>query len=189
MADDDMVSGGDARSRGRLLLAEDNAVNQRVACLMVERMGFEMPVMDGYEAAAAIRRMEPEGRRLPIIALTASALESDRQRCLAVGMDAHVAKPIQRDALAHALDRFGRSSHPPDRGRRRWRIAQGTLEWRRHYPGRVTRLARRSPSRARRARVRVLTWISRSPRSHISSIAASNALASPARACAARRLA
>ena len=123
---------GPAR-RGRLLLAEDNAVNQRVACLMVERLGFEvdvvangqaavaavaaghydavlmdcrMPVMDGYEAAAAIRRMEPEGSRLPIIALTGSALESDRQRCLAVGMDGHVAKPVQLDTLAAALDRF-----------------------------------------------------------------------------------
>ena len=142
MADDDTAFNTPAarprpahggQSRGRLLLAEDNAVNQRVACLMVERMGFEvdvvgngqaavaavatgrydavlmdcrMPVMDGYEAAAAIRRMEPEGSRLPIIALTGSALESDRQRCLAVGMDGHVAKPIQLDALAHALDRF-----------------------------------------------------------------------------------
>jgi two-component system sensor histidine kinase/response regulator len=142
MADDEGASGApaprpgsahDGRPRGRLLLAEDNAVNQRVACLMVERMGFEvdvvgngqaavaavatgrydavlmdcrMPVMDGYEATAAIREMGPEGHRLPIIALTASALESDRQRCLAVGMDGHVPKPIQFDVLAGALDRF-----------------------------------------------------------------------------------
>jgi two-component system, sensor histidine kinase and response regulator len=142
MADDEGASSTPAprpgpahggRPRGRLLLAEDNAVNQRVACLMVERMGFEvdvvgngqaavaavatgrydavlmdcrMPVMDGYEATAAIRKMEPEGRRLPIIALTGSALESDRQRCFAVGMDGHVPKPVRYDALAGALDRF-----------------------------------------------------------------------------------
>jgi CheY-like chemotaxis protein/HPt (histidine-containing phosphotransfer) domain-containing protein len=116
-----------------LLLAEDNTVNQRVACLMVERMGFEievvgdgqaavaavatgrydavlmdcrMPIMDGFEATAAIRSMEADGRRIPIIALTGSALESDRRRCLAVGMDGHVAKPIQLDELAQALDQF-----------------------------------------------------------------------------------
>jgi two-component system, sensor histidine kinase and response regulator len=143
MADDEEASNTpaprSAPARGRVLLAEDNAVNQRVACLMLERLGFEvdvvgngqaavaavaagrydavlmdcrMPVMDGYEAAVAIRRMERAGRRLPIIALTGSALESDRQRCLAVGMDAHLAKPVQLDALADALDRFVGAPRP-----------------------------------------------------------------------------
>jgi signal transduction histidine kinase/CheY-like chemotaxis protein len=120
----------------RLLLAEDNPVNQRVATAMLERMGFEldivsdgaaavdaaatgryqavlmdchMPVMDGFEATAAIRRNEPDGTRLPVIALTASAFESDQQQCLDAGMDDHVAKPIQRAALARALAR-----HLPD---------------------------------------------------------------------------
>ncbi len=124
---------GDGTHRGRVLLAEDNQVNQRVACLMLERMGFavdvvgdgqaavaavltgrynavlmdcHMPVMDGFEAAAAIRRAESAGPRLPILALTASVLESDQRRCLAAGMDGHIAKPIRREALADALDQF-----------------------------------------------------------------------------------
>jgi signal transduction histidine kinase/CheY-like chemotaxis protein len=123
----------DRRFAGRLLLAEDNKVNQRVAQLMLEQMGFavdvvpngaaavdavaagrydavlmdcQMPVMDGYEATRTIRRTEPDGERLPIIALTASALESDRERCLAAGMDDHVAKPIRPESLERALSSF-----------------------------------------------------------------------------------
>src|SRR5436309_15960092 len=94
---------------GRVLLAEDNAVNQRVASLMLGRLGLDvdvvddgaaavsavasgdydavlmdcqMPVMDGFEATRAIRRAEADGRRLPIIALTGSVLQTDRDRCL-----------------------------------------------------------------------------------------------------------
>jgi signal transduction histidine kinase/DNA-binding response OmpR family regulator len=133
---------GEGRRHGRLLLAEDNEVNQRVACLMLERMGFavdvvgdgqaavaavmagrydavlmdcQMPVMDGFEATAAIRLAAPAGPRLPIIALTASALESDQRRCLAAGMDAHVAKPVRFDELAAVLERFVRkvAAEPP----------------------------------------------------------------------------
>jgi signal transduction histidine kinase/DNA-binding response OmpR family regulator/HPt (histidine-containing phosphotransfer) domain-containing protein len=132
----------DGSRTGRLLLAEDNAVNQRVASLMLEQLGFtvdvvgdgqaavdaaragvydavlmdcQMPVMDGFEATAAIRRHEGDGRRLPIIALTASALESDQQRCLDAGMDGHVAKPIRFEALGEALDRFvhAAAAEPP----------------------------------------------------------------------------
>jgi two-component system, sensor histidine kinase and response regulator len=118
-----------------VLLAEDNQVNQLVARLMLERMGYavevvgdgaaavtaaatgrydvvlmdcQMPGMDGFEATVAIRREEPAGRRLPIVALTASALQSDQQHCLEAGMDAHVAKPIQLEALAQVLDRLAR---------------------------------------------------------------------------------
>src|SRR6266545_1671404 len=137
---------GDGTHRNRMLLAEDNQVNQRVACLMLERMGFavdvvgdgqaavaavltgrydavlmdcHMPVMDGFEAAAAIRRAESAGPRLPILALTASVLESDQRRCLAAGMDGHVAKPIRREALADALDQFLRNdpAAPPTTAR------------------------------------------------------------------------
>jgi signal transduction histidine kinase/DNA-binding response OmpR family regulator len=136
----------DGAPRGQVLLAEDNEVNQRVARLMLERMGYavevvgdgqaavtaaatgrydavlmdcHMPRMDGFEATEAIRRAEPAGRRLPIIALTASVLESDQQRCLAAGMDTHVAKPIRFEALADVLEQLvrgvqaGPSETPP----------------------------------------------------------------------------
>jgi len=123
-------------SRGRLLIAEDNAANQQVARAMLEQMGFaidvvadgvaavaaaatgrydavlmdcQMPTMDGFEATAAIRATEANGDRLPIIALTASALESDRERCFAAGMDAHVSKPLRVEALVRALDPFLRN--------------------------------------------------------------------------------
>jgi PAS domain S-box-containing protein len=122
-------AGGPGR---RVLIVEDNEVNQRVAAALVERMGYvatvvgdgvaalealdrhpydvvlmdcQMPRMDGYEATAEIRRRQGEGHT-PIIAMTASAMASERDRCLAVGMDDHVPKPIRRDALEAALRRW-----------------------------------------------------------------------------------
>jgi signal transduction histidine kinase/ActR/RegA family two-component response regulator len=117
--------------RLRVLLAEDNQVNQKLAGLLLERLGHEvltavdgaqvlqvlerepvdvvlmdmqMPVMDGLQATLAIRRREREaGGHLPIVALTANALSGDRERCLAAGMDAYLAKPIQKDELARVL--------------------------------------------------------------------------------------
>ena len=68
-----------------------------------------MPEMDGYEATAAIRRAEPDGTHVPIIAMTAGALPADRQRCLAAGMDDHIAKPLMPADLAAALDRWASS--------------------------------------------------------------------------------
>jgi signal transduction histidine kinase/ligand-binding sensor domain-containing protein/DNA-binding response OmpR family regulator len=124
-----------APDRGlRLLLAEDNPVNQRVATRMLEKRGcvvavvdngqaavdrvlteafdallidVQMPVLDGLEAAARIRRDEQEhGRpRLPIIAMTAHAMRGDRERCLEAGMDDYVSKPIRTAELYAALDR------------------------------------------------------------------------------------
>jgi len=118
----------------RILLAEDNVVNQRVAVGLLKKRGHEiivvkngreaveafstlpfdlilmdvqMPEMDGLEAAVAIRALEkPNGRRTPIIALTARALTDDRSRCLAAGMDAHLTKPFnpqQLEVLMHEL--------------------------------------------------------------------------------------
>jgi signal transduction histidine kinase/DNA-binding response OmpR family regulator len=122
-----------ANFRGRVLLAEDNAVNQRVATATLERLGFavdvvgdgaaavaaaarteydavlmdcQMPVMDGYAATAEIRRNEGAGKRVLIIALTASALESDRERCFTAGMDDHLAKPVRPEALSAVLERW-----------------------------------------------------------------------------------
>jgi two-component system, sensor histidine kinase and response regulator len=119
-----------------VLLAEDNGVNQFVARKMFNLMGcpFEivangqlaleavqgggydivlmdcqMPVLDGYAATRAIRRWEAEqadGRRVPIIALTANALVGDADLCLAAGMDDHLPKPYTRDQLASTMARW-----------------------------------------------------------------------------------
>jgi two-component system, sensor histidine kinase and response regulator len=67
----------------------------------------QMPGLDGYETAAAIRRGENSGRRVPIIALTANSSEEDRDKCLAHGMDDYLGKPLQIAALAKALERWG----------------------------------------------------------------------------------
>jgi CheY-like chemotaxis protein len=76
-------------------------------------MDCHMPIMDGFEVAATIRRSEPNGTRLPIIALTASAFESDKRRCLDVGMDEHIAKPVRTEALAEVLTRFVSADRGP----------------------------------------------------------------------------
>ncbi len=118
-----------------ILLVEDNASNQMIgqhflqslgcrvtlaingkeALDLMERKKFalilmdcQMPLMDGYEATTRIRRLERDGKlqRAPIVALTASAMQGDRERCLAAGMDDYLAKPLKKDALVHVLTRF-----------------------------------------------------------------------------------
>ncbi len=118
---------------GRLLVAEDNLINQKVVVAMLSTAGYcvdtvlngaeavqaaangaydailmdcQMPVLSGYEATVAIRAQEGCGRRTPIIALTASARREDRERCLAGGMDDYLAKPLSKDALMAMLGRF-----------------------------------------------------------------------------------
>ncbi|NUM56103.1 MAG: response regulator [Candidatus Hydrogenedentes bacterium] len=117
----------------RVLLAEDNAVNQKVALLMLERLGCsvdvagngkeavsmvqrnaydlvfmdcQMPEMDGYEATGEIRRAQAESERIPIVAMTANAMQGDRERCIESGMDDYISKPINPDAIRAVLRRF-----------------------------------------------------------------------------------
>jgi two-component system sensor histidine kinase/response regulator len=120
------------QKRLRILMAEDNAVNQRVGAAMLRKRGHEvvlagdgcealealekgpfdlvlmdvqMPNMDGFEATSRMRLREKEsGRRLPIIALTAHAMNGDRERCLAAGMDGYVTKPLQLVELSRVID-------------------------------------------------------------------------------------
>jgi len=116
--------------RLRILIAEDNVVNQKVAKRLLERMGHQvdlagdgeqavtavgeseydvvlmdcqMPIMDGYTAARAIRSLSG-GRMLPIIAMTANAMVEDRQRCLDAGMDDYLSKPISLERLHDLLE-------------------------------------------------------------------------------------
>ncbi|MDB5338519.1 MAG: domain S-box [Planctomycetaceae bacterium] len=117
----------------KLLLAEDNAVNQRVAVKMLEKLGHtvqvagngqlalnalendtfdvvfmdvQMPVMDGLQAVAVLRERELNtGRHVPVIAMTAHAMTGDRERCLSTGMDDYVSKPIDQQELAAVLHR------------------------------------------------------------------------------------
>jgi signal transduction histidine kinase/CheY-like chemotaxis protein len=126
---------GAARVR-RVLLAEDNPVNVEVAKAMLESLGLQaqvaqnglqaleaaratrfevvlmdcqMPVMDGFAATAAIRRQEQEAgrpRTLPIIAITANALQGDREACLAAGMDDYLSKPFTQAELAGVIGRW-----------------------------------------------------------------------------------
>jgi PAS domain S-box-containing protein len=117
----------------RILVAEDNPVNQKVAVKILERLGYrvevadngqeavdacartgydallmdcQMPIMDGFVATAKIREQEGEKRRTPIVAMTASAMAGDRERCLAAGMDDYVSKPISPESISEVLRRW-----------------------------------------------------------------------------------
>jgi CheY-like chemotaxis protein len=116
----------------RILLAEDNVVNQKVALRMLERMGYRadvvangleviealarqfydvilmdvhMPEMGGLEATRRICQQWPTTRRPRIIAMTANAMQGDREACLTIGMDDYISKPVQAGALLAALTR------------------------------------------------------------------------------------
>ncbi len=132
----------DVPRRLRVLLAEDQPINQLVAVRLIERMGhsvtlvdngraavlaaastrfdlilldIQMAEVDGFQALDSIRSAESATRpRLPIIALTAHAMKGDRERCLAAGFDDYVGKPIEVDLLRDALSRFSRPAddHP-----------------------------------------------------------------------------
>jgi signal transduction histidine kinase/ligand-binding sensor domain-containing protein/DNA-binding response OmpR family regulator len=138
----DMKSALAGRSAGwpiRVLVAEDNVVNQKVAVRMLERLGLradvaangreavrmfellpydlvfmdcQMPEMDGYEATQEIRRREGLGWRVAIIAMTADAMVGCRERCLEAGMDDFIAKPVAMGALFEALRRWAPVKDP-----------------------------------------------------------------------------
>ena len=71
-----------------------------------------MPEMDGYEATAAIRQMEGSPGHTPIIAMTAAAMEGDRERCMAAGMDDYITKPVRLEAVSTVLERWVAESDP-----------------------------------------------------------------------------
>ena len=133
-AADESGQAAPARRSLRILVAEDNDVNQILISALLERMGhavhlvangqlaveavrrgdydavlmdLQMPGMDGMEATHAIRALGGGGGAVPIIAMTANAFEEDRQACLAAGMDDYVAKPIDVAQLTRAIDRVG----------------------------------------------------------------------------------
>ncbi len=123
----------DVKAGGRILVAEDNPVNQRVVALMLKKLGYSpevvangaeavhalrlanytavlmdchMPEMDGFEATQIIRRTAGESAATPIIALTANAFPGEREKCIAAGMNDYLAKPLNMELLSQRLRKF-----------------------------------------------------------------------------------
>jgi signal transduction histidine kinase/DNA-binding response OmpR family regulator len=131
----------ESRRKLRVLLAEDNTINQKLALRLLEKQGHavtvakdgneavaavehgdfdvvlmdvRMPNMSGLEATAAIRaREQGTGRRVPIVAMTANAMKGDEERCLAVGMDDYISKPIQPDRMMEVIWRVSSPGADP----------------------------------------------------------------------------
>jgi signal transduction histidine kinase/CheY-like chemotaxis protein len=130
-----------ARRGPHLLVAEDNPVNQLVAVRMLEKLGYradvvadgaeaidalrripyaavlmdcQMPEVDGFEATREIRRQQSSSIRTPIIAMTAAAMQGDRQRCLEADMDDYISKPVRPEELAVVLARWVQVPSEPD---------------------------------------------------------------------------
>ncbi|KAK7724034.1 Chk1 protein kinase [Diaporthe eres] len=133
----------------RVCIAEDNAINQKIAIQYIQRLGYkyvdaydnglkaveglrqkalegepyhvilmdvQMPVMDGYDATKLLRKDSLEAvRKILVIAMTASAIQGDREKCLAAGMNDYLAKPVRSDVLKKKLDTYVGGQAPPDR--------------------------------------------------------------------------
>ena len=125
---------GDGNSQARVLLVEDNLVNQKVVIAVLRKKGYQidvagdgqqaltmlesakhpynvvlmdvqMPVMDGMEATRLLRR-DPRWKNLPVIAMTAHAMNGDKERCLEAGMNAYIAKPVQPNHLISMIEKY-----------------------------------------------------------------------------------
>ena len=137
--DIEMLSGA-----GKILLAEDNPANQRLAIVQLKRLGYQtdlvstgeqaleayelypdryvgilmdcqMPVMDGFEATRRIRAFEEQsGRHIPIIAMTANAMQGDREACIEAGMDEYISKPVSLEGLRQVLNRVHELAPPAE---------------------------------------------------------------------------
>jgi two-component system, sensor histidine kinase and response regulator len=130
-----------APARGRILVAEDNPVNQKVLLRQLGKMGYsaeavgngievlqvltridydvvlmdcQMPEMDGYAACRKLRERENGGNHIPVIALTAHAMEGDREKCLAAGMDDYISKPVDVEELKRKLAHWLARKRPRD---------------------------------------------------------------------------
>lgn len=135
----------------RVLLAEDNATNQIVGAMILRNLGCnvdvaasgreamqmveaffyhivfmdcEMPEMDGFETTAAIRRRPDRKSRLPIVAVTAQAMQGDKERCLLAGMDDYISKPVRQEDFAAALTRWVPSKDVQDKGEAKQHITR-----------------------------------------------------------------
>jgi len=133
------------RQGKRILLAEDNPINQKLAVVLLQKAGFavdvvdnglqavekvkegnynavlmdvQMPEMDGLEATIRIRQEAKPGESIPIIAMTAHALKGDRERCLEVGMDDYISKPLDPRLLIKKLDQWMATGSEEEQGDR-----------------------------------------------------------------------
>ena len=136
-------AGERSENKGLVLLAEDNLANQRLAIVQLQKLGYQteavlngrqaveailndsdryslvlmdcqMPEMDGFATTRVVRKAEAKtGKHIPVIAMTANAMQGDREECIQAGMDDYLSKPVSMESLRDALARWGRPAQPP----------------------------------------------------------------------------